>query len=264
MALLYTSGLMGKQILISVFFLSLSILPQKSVAQDTEILISEARHQEAAFRENEALLKYLEVLKIQPRNTTALCKVSELYSLLGKRQSTKEKQKAYYKAARNYAQQALSVNASQAEANFVMALAMGRMAIISSGEEKINAVRGIRTYAEECIRIDPQNYKGYHILGRWHFEVSDLSAVEKWLVKVAYGSLPPSSLKDAIFFYEKSRQLNPGLLINYLELAKCYHRSDEDKKAVEMLNILGKLPNITVDDPIVKEEANKLLKKWRE
>ncbi len=264
LALLYISDLMDKQFPISVYFILFFFFPVFSYSQDESKLLSEARQQEAAFKENEAMLKYLEVLKIQPRNYTALCKVSELYSLLGKRQPTKEKQKIYYRAARNYAQQALWVNPSHADANFVMALAMGRMAIISSGEEKIKAVKDIKIYAEKCVQLDPQGFKGYHILGRWHYEISNLSPVEKWLVKIAYGSLPEASLKEAVDNYEKSRQLNPNLLINYLELAKCFHRNDENKKADEMLQQVLQLPSKTMDDPTVKEEARKLLKKWTE
>jgi tetratricopeptide (TPR) repeat protein len=242
------------------FSLLLSVLAS---AQDINAMLNEARQLEVSFKESEALNKYMDVLRVQPGNFAALCKASELHSLLGKRQATKEKQKAYFKSAKSYAQQALRLNAASAEANFVMALAMGRMAIISSGEEKINAVKDIRTYAEKCVSIDPLNYKGYHILGRWHYEVSDLSSLEKWLVKVAYGSLPPASLKDAIAYYEKSRQLNTSLLINYLELAKCYHRKEEDKKAIDYLHQLLKLPNVLVDDPTVKAEARTLLKKWQ-
>jgi tetratricopeptide (TPR) repeat protein len=255
---------MIKHIPIPVFFILFFFFRVFSYSQDENKLMSEARQLEAAFKENEAMVKYLDVLKIQPRNYTALCKVSELYSLLGKRQPTKEKQKIYYRAARNYAQQALLVNPSHPDANFVMALAMGRMAIISSGEEKIKAVKDIKIYAEKCVQLDPQGFKGYHILGRWHYEISNLSAVEKWLVKIAYGSLPEASLQEAIANYEKSRQLNPGLLINYMELAKCFHRKDENKKANEMLQQVIQLPSKTIDDPTVKEEARKLMKKWNE
>jgi tetratricopeptide (TPR) repeat protein len=247
----------------SMLLLSL-LFPLLLVAQDVNSLLKEAKQLEAAFRDNEALVKYTEVLKLDPSNLVALCKISELYSLLGKRQAKKEDQKTYFKAARSFGQQALKANANSAEANFVMALAMGRMAIISSGEEKINAVKDIRTYADRCVQLDPQNFKGYHILGRWHYEVANLSSVEKWLVKVTYGSLPPASMQDAINYYEKSRQINPSLLVNYLELAKIYHKKDDNTRAMEMLNTLLKLPNVIYDDPTVKIEAKKLLKKWQD
>lgn len=251
---------MLNRVLISLLFtISMGLVGQ---AQDVETLLAQARQSEQVFNDNDAMQKYQQVLKLQPNHLQALCKVSELYSLLGKRQPKKEDQHNYFKQAKAYAQQALQVNAQSPDANFVMALAMGRMAIISSGEEKIKAVKDIKSYAEKCIQLDPRNYKGYHILGRWHYEVSDLSSIEKWLVKVAYGALPAATLKDAMVYYEKSRQLNPALSINYLELAKCYHRNDEDEKAVQMLKTLLTLPNTMIDDPIVKQEARGLLKKW--
>ena len=253
---------MIKLIPIPFFLIFFYLLPVKLYSQDIEALLQEARKLEAEFKESEALQKYVEIQRLQPQNTTALCRASELYSLVGKRQPTTEKQKSYFKSARSYAQLALKLDPALPEANFAMALAMGRMAIVSSGEEKIKAVKEIKIYADKCLQADPANFKAYHILGRWHYEVSDLSGLEKWLVKVMYGSLPPASLKDAISYYEKSRQLDPGLTINYLELAKCYHRKDDDKKAIEYLNQLLKLPNRMVDDPTVKTEAGQLLKKW--
>lgn len=254
---------MSKQLVIVYLFLAATFSAQANW-QDISTLLAEGRQLEAAFRDAEALERYQAVLRLDPRQFTALCKVSELHSLLGKRQPTPAKEKEYYQAAENYAGQALAVNPASTESNFVMALAMGRMAIISSGEAKIKAVKAIRLYAEKCIQADPGNFKGYHILARWHYEVSDLNSLEKWLVKLAYGSLPPASLATAISYYEKSRTLNPGLLINYLELAKCYHRKEDDKKAIAYLNDLLRLPNQMADDPIVRKEAEALLKRWKD
>jgi tetratricopeptide (TPR) repeat protein len=253
---------MIKKVLIASIAFLLLTLPQKLMAQDIGRFIKEAQQLEAAFKEKEALDKYSQVLKIQPNNITALCKSSELNNLLGRRQS-KDKQKEYYKTAVDFAQRALKVNPNSSEANFVMAMAMGRMALISSGEEKIKAVKDIRYYAERCIQIDPANFKGYHVLGKWNFEVSDLSTLERWLVKITYGGLPKASLADAISNYEKSRQLNPRYVLNYLELAKAYKRKGDQKKAIEMLNAMMKLPNTSSDDPKIKSDGQKLLEEWK-
>lgn len=235
------------------------IMPFKIGAQDIGRYLKEAHQLEIAFKENEALDKYQQVLKIQPNNLTALCKSSELYNLLGRRQTSKEKQKEYYKTATSIAQQALKVNPNHSEANLVMAMAMGRMALISTGEEKIKAVRDIRHYADKCIQLDPKNFKGYHVLAKWNYEVSDLSTVERWLVRLTYGSLPKASLSEAINYYEKSKQLNPKYVLNYLELAKAYKRKNEDKKAVELLTAMMKLPNLTSDDAKIKNDGKKML-----
>jgi tetratricopeptide (TPR) repeat protein len=243
--------------------LLLSILPFKSNAQDLNAILNEARQLESSFKDKEALDKYLEALRYQPTNLAALVKASELYSKLGKRQPTKDKQKQFYTKAKAHAQKALQVNPGSSDANFVMAVAIGRVSQMASGDEKIKGVKDIKSYAEKSIRLDPNSYKGYHVLGKWHYEVSNLSSMEKWLVKVAFGSLPDASLDDAIRNYEKSKQLHPGFLLNYLELAKAYHRKDKDARAVEYLEALLKLPDATSDDPTIRREAQKLLREYK-
>lgn len=231
-------------------------------AQDPSILLNEARQLEQSFKDEQALKKYLEILRLQPRDVAILCRCSELYSRLGKKQAQKSQQDFYYNEAYRLAKEAYSLAPNNAEANFVMSVSMGRLAMVASGEDKINAVRDIKKFAERSIQLDPASYKGYHVMGKWYYEVSNLSSFEKWLVKMVYGSLPPATLNDAIRQYEKSRQLYPGLLLNYLELAKAYHKKDELDKARALLQQLLKLPDSSSDDAFIRNEARTLLKKW--
>jgi tetratricopeptide (TPR) repeat protein len=247
----------------TIRLLLLLILPFENKAQDINSLLKDAQQLESAFKEPEALQKYLDVVRYQPNNLSALIKISELYSILGKHQGTKDKQKEYYRNARAYAQKALAVNGNSSDANVVMALAMGRLALISSGDEKIKAVKDVKTYSEKSVQLDPNNFKGYHVLAKWHYEVSDLNSVEKWLVKVAYEALPKASLDDAIKYFEKSRQLNPSFLLNYLELAKCWHRKDNNKKAREYLELMLKMPNKIGEDSSIKAKGKKLLEEYK-
>src|SRR5688500_18169931 len=253
-------GKLGSTIGLMLFLL---ILPFENNAQDINTLLKDAQQLENAFKEAEALQKYLDVYRHQPNNLTALIKISELYSMVGKQQGTKEKQKEYYRNARVYAQKALQVNASSSDANVVMALAMGRMALISSGDDKIKAIKDVKNYSEKSVQLDPNNFKGYHVLAKWHYEVSDLNSVEKWLVKVAYEALPKASLEDAIKYFEKSKQLNPAFLLNYLELAKAWHRKDNDKKARELLETMLKMTNKIGEDPKIKAKGKKLLEEYK-
>jgi tetratricopeptide (TPR) repeat protein len=240
-------------------FLLLSVAGK---AQDITVLLKEAQQLESAFKDEDALKKYLEILKLQPNHLQALCHVSELYSLAGKLQTTTAKEKECYRNAKVYAQKALQVNSNNADANVMMSIAMGRMAMIVSGKEKIDAVKDIKAYAEKAIQLDANNFKAYHVLGKWHYEVSELNAAAKWLVKVTYGALPKASLDDALRYYEKSRQLMPGFVLNYLEMAKVYHSKDDDKKAISTLETMLKLPNTTSNDAAAKKEAHELIKDW--
>ncbi|HTE08354.1 MAG TPA: hypothetical protein VK628_06295 [Flavitalea sp.] len=246
----------------SMVIASLSLMvfiPGMMPAQDLATILHQAQKEEKSFHDPEALSKYREALEIQPNNLHALCRTSELYSLIGKRLSNKTDQKNYFLSGRRYAQLALKTDPNSSAANLAMALAMGRIALISSGEEKVRAGKEIKSYAEKAIRLDPKNYKAYHILGKWQYEVSDLNPVEKFLMKMVYGELPAASLEDAQRYYEKSKQINPGFLINYLELARVYSKKEQYAKAREMINTMLSLPTSTSDDPRIRQLGKEML-----
>ena len=136
-------------------------------------------------------------------------------------------------------------------------------AVRSRRTSSIRFIARRRRYAELSLKADPNNYKAWHVLGKWHYEVSNLNAFERAAARLLYGGLPPASVQQAIACYEKSRSLNPDFLLNYLELGRAYHRNDQDAKAIELLNKLLAMPNKTQDDPRVKEEGKQLLRELK-
>lgn len=255
---------MTTRTIIHVFFLYICLLhPLSVISQDINVLLKEAEHLEISKKENDAYKKYLEILIQQPNHLIALCKASELCSTIGNRQTQKSVKLDYFKAARRYAETALRVNSNYSDANFVMAMAMGRMALVLSGRQKIAAVNDIKKYAENAVHNDPKNFKAYHVLGKWHYEVSNLTSLERIAVKLLFGGMPPASFSESIKFYEKSRSMKPDFILNYLEIAKAYHKNEEDGKAIEVLKRLQTMPAKMADDPRIKKEANELMKELR-
>lgn len=250
---------MIKAVIQKTWICLLLVLPIKAVTQDVALLLREGERMETLFRESDALQRYKEVLRVQPHHLGALCRSSDLSSRIGHRQTNKELQAEYYRAAKTYAETALKVNPQSAEANFVMSVAMGRMAMLTGGREKIRYVIEIKRYAENTLKYDPNNFKAFHVLGKWHYEVSNLNSFERAMARLLFGGLPKASLQDAIRFYEKSWSLEPNFSINYLELAKAYNRNDETRKAVDMLTRLQTVPNRIEDDVRIKKEGKKLL-----
>jgi tetratricopeptide (TPR) repeat protein len=239
------------------------IFPSLLFSQDLNQLLKEAAQQESLFHENEAFLKYAEVVKKDPNNLFGLWKCSELSSRIGARQPGKEKMRPYFLAARNYASAALSVNPNSTDANYAMALALGRVSLVSGSKERVMLARDVKFYAEKAIRLDPNNFRAYHILGRWNYEVSNLNIAEKSFARLFYGKLPSASLENAVADFEKSRSINPGFILNYLELARSYHRMDEDRKAIANLRVLLALPNMMYDDTRAKVIARQMLAEWQ-
>ena len=244
-------------------FLLLLLISFTSLAQDIAAVIKEADRLEAVPNEKAALVKFKEALKLQPANLYALTKCSELCARIGGREKTNLKTRDdYYSAAVIYANTALKLYPDNDVANVTMAIAVGQTILLKSGKEKINAVKDLKNYADKALAENPNNFKAWHVLGRWNYEVSNLNFFERAGATIIYGGLPSASLKTSIACYEKAKALNPGFSFNSLELAKAYHRDGQDDKARQQLQAVLALKNTTEDDPRIKDLAQGLMKKW--
>jgi tetratricopeptide (TPR) repeat protein len=232
-------------------------------AQDVAALIKEGDRLESIPNEKAAFAKYKEVLKLQPINIYALNKCSELCSRIGKRQTDAKMVEDYYSAAKTYAGIALKVNPNNSESNCVMAIALGRSSLNRSGKEKINTAKEIKKYVDAAIKNDPNNFKAWHVLGRWHYEISNLNGIERTAVKLFYGGLPEASLAASIVAFEKAQSITGGFILNYFEMAKAYQKNNQTEKAISILTKMLTVANQTEDDPIIKDDGRKLIREWQ-
>ncbi len=245
--------------LFSFIFLQTGIIFSQSVDE----MIKQADLLEKQLKEEEAYQKFKEIIKLQPHQMYALTRCSELASRIGRRQATKEKQMDFYKAAKIYAERALKINPRDSDANVAMSFAYARMSLLKSGKEKVEYVREIKNYAEKALQSNANNFKALFVIARWHYEVSNLSAVERAAVKVFFGGLQKNSIDSAVIYHERVRTISPDFVLNYLELAKAYYKSNKKEKAMEILRYMLRLPNTAADDPTIKTEGKQLLESWK-
>ncbi len=241
----------------SIFLLIL--LPFRALAQDANAWLNKAARAEAAFKEEEALAAYKQVLRLQPQNVSVLCRCSDLSCRIGNRQADKERKIADFREGYRYALKAYDLDSTNSDVNIVMAFSLGRLTLIQSGKEKVAAAVDIKRYAEDAIRYDPMSFKAYHILGRWQYEVSRLNFLERTFARWFFGALPEASLQEAIRDYEKSMSLRPDFMLNYLELAKALHRDGQDARAIQLLRHMATLNDQMYDDRQVRAEGARLL-----
>lgn len=246
----------------SLLIICCYLLSLAGFSQDINLLLKEARQFEAVPDEKAALAKYKDVLKQQPLHMFALCKASELCSRIGKRQKDAKLRDDYFNAAGIYAGIALKVNPEDSEANCVMAISLGRSSMSKSGKEKINNAKEIKKYLDISLKNDDSNYKAWHVLGRWHYEISNLNLLERAAVNFLYGGVPSASIAESVRCFEKARALAPWFILNYYEMARAYFDKGDKKKGNETINKMLTLPNVTEDDPVIKEQGKGLLKLW--
>jgi tetratricopeptide (TPR) repeat protein len=228
-------------------------------AQTADELVEQALQLEKQMKENVALAKYRDAIKIQPDNVPALTGASELCAREGYRQKDADEKTKAYNDAISYAEQAIKLAPENANANYVMAVAMGRKAMTAGAKEKVAASKEVKKYAELAIKFNPSYAKAYHVLGKWNYEVANLNTFEKAAARMLFGGLPEGTLASAISNYEKCRKLDPSIVLNYLELARAYKDNDEQDKAIEVLKKAVGLRAVYQDDADIKSQCKKML-----
>lgn len=237
-----------------------SLLMLTAGAQDINVLLKEADNLEKQLKEPEALDRYKQVLLQNPVQLKALVKAAELNVALGNRQTDKTSKRLYYETALSFANRAFMADSNQADASYAMSMASGKMTDVETENRKIVAyVKDVKKYADRALSINPNHARANYTLGKWHYEMANLSGVKKMAVKLFYGGLPEGNLDDAIMYMEKCRSLEPYFVSNYLDLAKAYKDNRRPAQAIEVLNRLVKLPTRSTDDIASKAEGAKLL-----
>jgi tetratricopeptide (TPR) repeat protein len=231
-------------------------------AQDVNVLLKEASNFEKQLKETEALEKYTDVLKVDDKNIPALVKCTELNVRMGARQTDKNAKANYYHLGEAYARKGWTVDSNNADVDYAMALVSAKLTeTADENKEIVGYVRQTKLYVDRALAINPNHGMANYTLGKWHFEMVNLSWVKKAAVKALYGGLPKGDIDSAIFHMEKCRSIDQYFVLNYLDLAKAYDFNSQPAKAMDVLNKLIKLPNRTIDDAALKEEGKKMLEK---
>ena len=210
-----------------------------------------------------ALAKYKKIYAAHSTNVSAVAKISELNSRIGSRENDVAKRDAYYKQAEEYANYALKLNPLSDEANVAKAMVLGKISFGKSAKEKIRLAKEVKKYADNALNANPNNYVAWHIVGRWNYELANISAIERAAAKVFVASIPLGTNEKAIQYFEKARSIAPQFTLNCLELAKAYHKAKNSTKAIALLKSLQDFPVTTDDDNYTKKLARDLIKEWQ-
>lgn len=244
-----------------LLLLTFSILSNALFAQTASDFVAKGNAAIEQKKEKLALDYFKKAIAKDKNNDDAYAGASLMYSRIGNRQSAKSTKITFFKAAKSHALRSIKLNANKSFNNYVVAVAMGRMALISGSKAKVAASRDIKKYADKAIKLNPKNAEAWNVLGKWNYAVSNLNFAEKAAANMLFGGLPDGDIKKAVTCFEKAKALNPKLVLNYLDLAKAYKQVNKKAKAKLMLQTGLKLSNKVFDDAKTKKEMKTLLSK---
>lgn len=213
------------------------------------------------FDEVNALEAYEQILEQRPEKFEALWKASFLYSRVGYRLEEEDDQKEYYNKAKVLAEQALEIDSTDTQSHFVMAVAMGRMALVSGARDRVAAAKVIKEHVEQSIEADSTNSGAWHVLGLWHFKVANLNFFERLAANALYGGVPrDASNEKAEQAIEKAIELNPRYPLYYYDLARVYDKRGKEEQSIQACKEALKLKSVGPDDDKVKDDCRGLIR----
>lgn len=245
----------------SIFlFLMLLFMSTTMQAQVSDSLLAKADSLYETYQEEEALDTYRQVLERDSTQYTALWRASFLYARVGNRFDDKDNKKEYFNKGIELAEQALKVDSTDTQSNFVMSVAMGRKALISGAKQRVAASREIKKFVDRALEADSSNAGAWHVLGRWHYKVANLSFVERLAANTLFGGIPgDASNEEAASAIERAIELNPDYVLYYYDLARVYEEMGRDEEAIQTCRTALDLENLTPDDPNLKEDCRELI-----
>tara|TARA_Y100001970_G_C14248009_1_gene869678 strand:- start:2711 stop:3442 length:732 start_codon:yes stop_codon:yes gene_type:complete len=158
-----------------------------------------------------------------------------------------------------YAKLALDINPLSAKANHWYAVMIGQKGVLEGTKQKILNSYEVKKYCLKAIEIDPSYDGSLHVMGRWHYNVADLSWIERTIASAVYATPPKGSFDEAIDYFKQAMEANPDDIRHYLWLGKSYHSKGDDKQAEVILNMGIKLEVNSDGDRILKQQVEELL-----
>lgn len=239
------------------------IIPVLLVAQQDRTKIEQrADSLYDAYEEKPALDLYNQILQEEPDHYEALWRASFLYSRIGNRLDDEDTQKKYFNNGIDLAERALEVDSTDTYSNFVMAVAMGRKALISGARERVAASRDIKKYAQRAIQYDSTHAGSWHVLGRWNFKVANLSWLERAAANTLFGGIPGNASNEkAAEYIEKAIDIDDDYVLYYYDLAKVYEEMGMDEQAIRTCRSALDISNLTPDDKRIKQDCRQLIKR---
>jgi tetratricopeptide (TPR) repeat protein len=213
-----------------------------------------------------ALAHYKAALAIDSTSYEALWKASRDAVDLGEFNTDPTQRAQYFADGEKYARRAVAVKPNDAEGHFVLARALGRVALTLGVKQRVNYAKDVREQALEALKSDSLHPGALHVLGRWNAEIMRLSGFSRFFAKNFLGGdvFSQASWDKAVDYMEKSVKVDPTRLVHHLDLAEIYRDRNADgdrERAREQFQLVIDGKPLDYNDQFYKQQAEAEIKK---
>ncbi|KAK7076822.1 Regulator of Microtubule Dynamics, partial [Halocaridina rubra] len=169
--------------------------------------------------------------------------------------NNKEKETLIFEAY-DFAEKALSFNKDHAEIHKWYAILAGARGEFLGIRERVQSGNVFKKHIDHALELNPRDSTLHHLLGRFCYEVSQLSWLERQAAATLFGEVPSSSFEEALDHFQAAEKLRPkGWKENRLFIAKCNIQLGDYRSAALWLQQAFDAPIVTPDDETVQKEV---------
>ncbi|MFO7444820.1 MAG: hypothetical protein R6W90_00570 [Ignavibacteriaceae bacterium] len=246
---------------IKIITLSILLLAVVKANSYTDYIAAGDRHYKN-LNNFKALEEYEEAYKIAPDNYEVLLKLTRTYNDAGeelKELKRRDEAEDYINKAVKFAEIFKSKYPDSAAVYAYIAFSYGNLAMYVGGKDKIKFAHKIKNNAEKSIKMNPDDYLPYIILGIYHREISDLSWIERAFANTFFGDVPDGSFEESIKMLNTALKLKPNMIVANYQLAKTHRALKNEIKEKELLSQVLKHQVLDFRDKYAKEKAKRRL-----
>lgn len=228
-------------------------------AETPEELVKKGEVFDEKFQAAQALALYQQAEKLKPNDADIHCRIARQYRHLMADASGKDEKLRLGHLAVQHGQKAAQLAPNSSEAQMSPAISYGKMIALQSKKEQVKASLFIRSTCEKAIKLDPNNDNAWHILGRWHRNVTEMGSTKRALASFLYDELPAASNADAVNCLQKAIAINPSRAMHYIELGRVYAQMEKPAEARKFIEKGLAMPNHDKDDSELKAVGRAVL-----
>lgn len=214
-----------------------------------------------SFETEAALEAYLAGVAEHPRDTTLLWKSARTLvglTMVGRDDGASEERLA---RAVELARRAVDAGPGNARAHATLAASLGlygrlvaRKYRLARAREVIEMGEEVHAHARRAIRLDPDYFAPYVVLGIFHRELATVHPIARMVAKTFLGGYPDVSVEESEAYLRRAVQLAPDDLTARLEYARTLLELDREEEAREQLRAALAAPP---DEEIEREERKR-------
>ncbi len=214
--------------------------------------------------EYETELVQLEDLSAEfPEDVEILWRLAQVHFDIADQTEDEEIHKAHFYPGFESAKKAVKIDPNSARANHWYATLIGKIGMLEGTKQKIINSYDVEEYGLKAIELDPTYDGSLHLLGRWHYELADLSWIERTVAKIVYETPPKASFEESVEFYKKAIEAKDDEVRHYLWIGKAYIKLKNKEEAKKYLQIATEMTPFDDADKLMQKEAAELLNKLK-